>query len=130
MKTPLVVLAFTALACGNGNPPPAAPPGNTPPPAATSGSMTPALRLGHYSSADGMVGFVLDRSGPTPKLRMDNESDVVPLTMRKTSQRSFDLINADKHIGLGIDDTGTIIFSKKGAGPNKEVFRDADAQPL
>src|SRR5687767_5890747 len=47
--------------------------------AITNHVMQPKLRLGHYSSPDGAVGFVLDRTGPKPKIRIDRTTDIVEL---------------------------------------------------
>ena len=67
----------SAIACGGGGG--AAAPASTPTTAANPPGDTaiarhlsvPAVRLGHYSSGDGMNGFVLDRSGGQPKVKMD-----------------------------------------------------------
>ncbi len=65
-----------------------------------------------------------------PKLRIDATPDVVSLEMRRTSHRSFDLVNREKHIGVSVDDDGRVIFSRKGGGSNEEMIRDANASPL
>jgi hypothetical protein len=94
------------------------------------GRHAPLLRLGHYSSGDGMVGFVLDRTGSPPKMRLDGTTEVLPLEVRRTSARSYDLVNHERHIGLSVDDDGSVIYSKRGGGPNREMYLDAEADPL
>ena len=115
----LLFVAAGSIACGGNG-------------ASSSPSSTPAgkLRLGHYSSGDGLVGFVLDRSGPVPKVRIDGTSEVLELEIRRSSRTSTDLVNHDKHIGIAVDDDGSVVFSQRGAGPNKEMHRDGDASPL
>jgi hypothetical protein len=89
MRSPLVVLASIALAACGG----AAAPAETPakPAPSASPSATPddgvfrpitqaQLQVGHYASPDGMVGLVIDRTGPKPKIRMDGDKDIVELT--------------------------------------------------
>lgn len=55
-------------------------------------AMTQAqLKLGHFASADGMHGFVLDRTGAKAKLQVDGETDIVELTMEEDRDRDGDL---------------------------------------
>lgn len=93
-------------------------------------SSAPKLRLGHYSSGDGLVGFVLDRTGAAPKLKMDGTNEVLVLEVERWGSDSNALVNHDKHIGIIVDNDGGVTYSKKGVNPNKPMFRDADAQPL
>jgi hypothetical protein len=121
----LLTMAAPIFACGGSSQPSAA--SSTASPGA---SPAGKLRLGHYSSGDGMVGFVLDRTGPVPKVRLDGTSEVVNLEIRRTSHTSMDLVSHEKHLGIAVDDDGSVVFSQRGAGPNREMYRDADASAL
>lgn len=53
-------------------------------PAKATGALAPAqLKVAHFLSEDGTLGFVLDRSGSPAKLRFDGERDVVELTFEE-----------------------------------------------
>jgi hypothetical protein len=119
----LLLATAVSMGCGGGTSPP-------PPSTSTPTGRAGMLRLGHYSSGDGMVGFVLDRTGPQPKVRIDGTTEVLPLEIRRTSHTSADLVNHEKNIGISVDDDGSVVFSRRGAGPNKEMYRDGDASPL
>lgn len=41
------------------------------------------LQVAHYATRDGVLGLVLDRSGPRPKVRIDGEKDITELTMEE-----------------------------------------------
>lgn len=83
MRTPLFLsaVAVALVACGE-TPPPV-----TPAPAVSAAPVVPTtpdqLKLAHFTSPDGMHGFVLDRSAEPYKLRMDGSNDVVELTKRE-----------------------------------------------
>lgn len=84
---PLFTLALALAACAD-PPPPATP---TPPAAAGDADfhgMTPAqIKLAHFKSADGMHGFVLDRSGDPIKYKVDGKDDIVELTQDEDRNR-------------------------------------------
>jgi hypothetical protein len=66
-------------ACGGAqNPPAPAKSGNT-------GEIRPVTQaqenVGHFKTADGVYGLILDRSGPKPKVKIDGQSDIIELTM-------------------------------------------------
>jgi hypothetical protein len=76
-----------SVACGGSKPEPA-----VATPAASGSSVTDntvrpitqgQLKVGHYASADGVVGLVLDRTGARPKVRVDGEKDIIELTMEE-----------------------------------------------
>ena len=101
-------------------------------PAGQAGSIAPvgSLRLGHYSSRDGLVGFVLDRTGPTPKVRIDGEDRVYELEIIRSSRYHTDLVSHERHIGISVATDGPgMTFSAKGRG-EQTVVRDGDAATL
>lgn len=75
-----LTLALVLPACSET--PPAAVPDNKPPAGdADFHGMTAAqIKLAHFKSADGMHGFVLDRSGEPLKYKADGSNDIVELT--------------------------------------------------
>ncbi len=89
------------------------------------------LRIGHYSSGDGLVGFVFDRTGPKPKYRLDGTSDVVVLEPKGSSSNgSTDLAVPGYGVVIRIGAYGPVTYFR---GPRAEAVpmaRDADADPL
>src|SRR6185436_4775782 len=78
---PVAGWILVSSACG-GEAATSAPPASATSEAATKGPVDdkqPAFRLGHYSSPDGFVALVLDRTGDKPKLRVDRSADIVEL---------------------------------------------------
>jgi hypothetical protein len=53
-------------------------------PAKASSALAPAqLKIAHFLSEDGTIGFVLDRSGSPAKVRFDGEKDIIELTFEE-----------------------------------------------
>lgn len=82
---PSVLAALGLLACGGAPTPPETPAAPSATPSASpTGEIRPVtqgqIKVGHFASGDGMVGLVLDRTGPKPKLQMDGDKDIVELT--------------------------------------------------
>lgn len=148
MKPFLVALLLPALAvaCAAPSPPPPAAPAPVAPPSAapprpavdvpaqaptTTGSdlaTTPKQRLGHYSSADGLWGMVLDRTATPPLAKVDGTSALVDLAVRRGGS-GVTLSDATGAIVLSIDDWGHVV--RVGVdGKAIPLRRDADAQPL
>ncbi len=78
-------------ACGGATPPPTTTTGASATPDGT-GPAAPyddvfrtitqgQLKVGHFASADGTVGLVLDRTGATPKVQIDGSKDIIELTV-------------------------------------------------
>ncbi len=124
----LIVSTAALTACGASTPLTATPEGGTPSESATKGK----LRLGHFSSDDAAIGFVLDRTGATPKLRMDGTVAVVQLTREVETRGPFKVgttyWSPDGHRVLHIDRYGWATFYSED-GP-VSVFRDGDHAPL
>ncbi len=122
----------------------AAPPVATTPPPPASASAAPRdgapsigagpsesrLRLGHYSSGDGLLGFVLDRTGGGARLKMDGESETIELKVQNKSERGVDYVSGPRKrsFWLGVRSSGaaSLIFAKNDI----PMFRDADAASL
>jgi hypothetical protein len=91
------------------------------------GDRTPALRLGHYSTGDGLHGLVIDRSGERPKIRIDGESAIIELTARPgDTSNTQKLVDPTGMARLVIDQHGGVVWLDHG----KDVFRDGDAPAL
>jgi hypothetical protein len=86
--------------------------------------------VGHYSTPNGKVGFVLDRTADPPKIRLDGDSYVLVLSPRQASKGWLELVASN--IWIRIDEgTGRILsFSGPGMTDSSFVVRDADARPL
>jgi hypothetical protein len=68
----------------------------------------PPLRIGHYSTVDGSVGFVFDRLGTPAKLRFDGSAEIVVLTPQAASRGSVDMVRDDGRYVLRISAEGDI----------------------
>jgi hypothetical protein len=71
----------------------------------------PAFQLSHYSSPDGFIGIVLDRTGDKPKLRMDKANDIVELFVEDALKKG-DLIG---HWMNGPDGKHWLFLSENGS---------------
>lgn len=104
----------------------------------------PAFRLGHYSSPDGFVALVLDRTGDKPKLRVDKSADIVELFVEDALDKG-DLVGhwmngPDGGHWLFLGKDGDLGYIKPEARANAalhnlrhivvSVSRDAQAEPL
>lgn len=92
---------------------------------------TPALKLGHYSTPDGLKGLALDRTGATPKARLDDSKEVVALFSEEILDRG-DLVGTwlngpDGKHWLRLDRSGEVHWLGRG---DDVLVRDADAKPL
>jgi len=71
------------------------------------------VKLSHFSTADGMVGFVLDRSGAPLKLQVDGQKDIVELTQQEVRDEDSNELLGYKLV----DPTNTVrILIGKGGG--------------
>jgi len=87
------------------------------------------LRLGHYSSGDGLSGLILDRTTEgAARARLDGSTTVIDLAIVRSSERRALLISADGTLTLEIDDRGGV---RRYEGEREvRLFRDGDAEPL
>jgi hypothetical protein len=91
----------------------------------------PPLRIGHYSGANGLIGFVLDRLGRPIKLRFDGSDEILALNPEPAPYDSVTLKRDDGMSVLRLYQDGQVLaFSDKLSGGSARVYRDQDAQPL
>ena len=91
----------------------------------------PPLRIGHYSTGNGLIGFVIDRMGTPIKLRFDGSEEILALTAEPAPYNSVTLKRDDGTSVLRIYETGRILaFSDKLSGGSADAYRDQDAEPL
>src|SRR3954451_21316484 len=91
----------------------------------------PPLRIGHYSTGSGLIGFVVDRMGTPIKLSFDGSDEILALTAEQAPYNSMTLKRDDGVSVLRIYETGRIlVFSDKLSGGSADAYRDQDAAPL
>jgi hypothetical protein len=91
----------------------------------------PPLRIGHYSSPDGLIGFVLDRLGTPIKVRFDGSEEIVALTPEPAPYDSTTFKRDDGIHVLRIYPNGRVlVFDQKLRDGSARAVRDQDAQPL
>ncbi|WFU19376.1 DUF4908 domain-containing protein [Bradyrhizobium sp. CB3481] len=91
----------------------------------------PPLRIGHYSSGNGLIGLVIDRMGTPVKVRFDGSEEILALTAEQAPYNSIALKRDDGVSVLRIYETGRIlIFSDKLPDGSADAYRDQDAEPL
>jgi hypothetical protein len=100
----------------------------------TAQDAAPPSRIGHYSTANGLVGFVLYRLGMPIKMRLDGSDEILALTVERVRR---DAIMLKRDYGgenccyvLRIEDSGAIIYYGKESRDGLRVRRDQDAKPL
>src|SRR4051812_49968665 len=77
----------------------------------------PPLRIGHYSTGNGLIGFVIDRMGTPIKLRFDGSDEILALTAEQSPYNSITLKRDDGVSVLRIYEAGRIlVFSDKLSG--------------
>lgn len=104
-----------------------------PPPAAaastaTASTVIPKLRLGHYSSGDGMTGFVLDRTGKKPRMRMDGTKEIVEMDPEPAPRNETALTVHLRGVVMRLGEHGEVTFFRGNEAIS--MHRDADAEPL
>lgn len=98
--------------------------------ASMAGAKEPVLRLGHYSSGDGLTGFVLDRSGSPVKLKVDG-GEVQALTPTPSAVgNATRLENGLGRAVVEIDEWGGVRWYATGPVDGTQVYRDGDAKAL
>ena len=91
----------------------------------------PPLRIGHYSTGNGLIGFVIDRMGTPIKLRFDGSDEILALTAEQAPYNSMTLKRDDGVSVLRIYETGRIlVFSDKLSGGSADAYRDQEAESL
>jgi len=130
----LSLLCLLALAaCAPPAPAPATPPPASSAPPAGTAATSGQVKLGHFTTADGMHGFVLDRTGEKPKIREDGSKDIVELTVKEERQRGelagYQMIGPDgvQHLFLSV---GGGLRWFKGGKDALPVTKDKDAEAL
>jgi len=89
-----------------------------------------ARLLGHYSTPNGKVGFVLDRTSDPPKIRLDGDAFTLVLSSRQASRGWLEYVASNIWIRID-EETGRILsFVGPGMTDATRVIRDADAKPL
>jgi hypothetical protein len=90
---------------------------------------TPKMRLGHYSSNDGLFGLVLDRTPRLPRVLIDGTSTVLELGVRNMGDGVVNLESARAEVVLTIDSDGHVSLI---TDPRRDVplRRDASAPAL
>jgi hypothetical protein len=86
--------------------------------------------VGHYSTPNGKVGFILDRTSDPPKIKMDGDAYTLVLAPRQASKGWLEFVASN--IWIRIDEqTGRILsFTGPGMTDSTFVVRDADAKAL
>jgi Domain of unknown function (DUF4908) len=98
---------------------------------ACSAESGPPLRIGHYSSPDGLIGFVLDRLGTPIKVRFDGSEEILALSPEPAPYDSTTFKRDDGIHVLRIYPNGRLlVFGEKLKGGSARAIRDQDAQPL
>lgn len=125
-----VVVASALAACGGAATPAGGP---ASPEAGRSELPEGASKLGHFTSADGMVRLVVDRTGEKAKIQLDGSNDVIELTSEEVRSRGELLGHAfiapDGKRALFLSVHGGLIFVKDGKDELPLVF-DGAAKPL
>jgi uncharacterized protein DUF4908 len=90
----------------------------------------PPLRIGHYSSANGLAGFVLDRLGTPIKVRLDGSDEILALTAEPTGRDAVSLKRDDGRYLLRIEADGGMTLFAAAFRDGVKVIRDQSAEPL
>lgn len=137
MANRLLCVSLVGLGCGGGaksTPATATTPAK--PPVAEGEvrvATTAQLKLGHFTTADGMHGFVLDRTGAAARLKLDGAADIIELTMEEDRERGGELrgyrfVDPENKQRIYITTGGGLIYFH--GGDEFRVTFDRDAQPL
>lgn len=114
----LVALGILVSACGGGGAG-GAKAGATAP-TAKSDVVAGVARLGHFSTADGMVRLVIDRTGDKLKMKLDGSNDVIELTQEERRARNsgtlvgYGFVAPDGTQPLFLGTNGDYTFVKDG----------------
>lgn len=87
--------------------------------------------LGHYSTYDGMSGFIFDRTGTPFMAKLDGVDKAMPLTESPSARGDKEYRSADHSIWIRVDEEGNVLYFQ---GPKQRegvrIKRDADAKQL
>ncbi|MBL8742312.1 MAG: hypothetical protein JNK04_14485, partial [Myxococcales bacterium] len=134
MRSNTIACALFAITLGCGDAPP--PLAALPPPCPTERSRklpVSALKLGHFITADGVTGFVLDRTRDPARIRFDEEAAVFQLTMEELRAPGAQYLGVSFLTPSGkslvrVSKEGQIELSR--GTDIVPVVRDGDAEPL
>jgi hypothetical protein len=98
-------------------------------------SDVPKLRIGHYSSGDGLIGLVLDRTGTPPLAKIDGDPEVLVLQPGagfedRRGVRWTPLRRDTDEVLLEVAQNGQVRYYAPGSTTAMPVHRDADGEPL
>jgi len=118
----LLLVCVASLGCGGGTKP-----------ASQTKPMTQAQpKLGHFTTPDGMHGFVLDRTAAKAKLQIDGSADIIELTMEEDREfgalRGYTFVGPDNTKRIHLTTGGSLVYFKDG--DQFSAFRDRDVKPL
>ena len=90
-------------------------------------------KLGHWVSADGMVGLVIDRTAAKPRIRWDGSKDIIELTPQedrdtKGQLLGYHFVSPDGAKVLYLSASGNWVYHR--GKDDLPMQRDADAPPL
>src|SRR3954466_193055 len=89
----------------------------------------PPLRIGHYSTGSGLIGFVIDRMGTPIKLSFDGSDEILALTAEQAPYNSMTLKRDDGVSVLRIYETGRIlVFSDKLSGGSADALPQQESR--
>ncbi|MBL9023838.1 MAG: hypothetical protein JNL21_16710 [Myxococcales bacterium] len=90
------------------------------------------LQLGHYTTADGAIGLVFDRSSTPPRVKFDDSDAIVELTPEDdrpaTGYQGITFKTPSGQTLLYVTKTGALTLWPKG--DDRPLVRDGDAAPL
>jgi hypothetical protein len=84
------------------------------------------LRLGHYSSIDGAIGFVLDRTADKPLARYDGERRVIELAVRDAPLGAVELVGPGGRLFARVAASGGLVVFHARKPNGTQARRDAD----
>ncbi|HLI98313.1 MAG TPA: DUF4908 domain-containing protein, partial [Bradyrhizobium sp.] len=90
----------------------------------------PILRLAHYSTGNGMAGFILDQTGIPVKLRFDGSEEIVALAAAQAPGGAISLKRDNGNVLIRFDDQLGATFYGGQFRDGTPVFIDKEAMPL
>jgi hypothetical protein len=90
----------------------------------------PRLRLAHYSTGNGLAGFVLDRQALPVKLRFDGSDEILALMPERSLTGGTGLKRDDGTTLLRLGDNGSVTLFTATERDGVRTFIDQEAQTL